>query len=63
MFFIAYAFKRHVHAFAIAGRVKVVRQDKCKFLNIFVPCKGICFFQLDGRKTFSASATSKQVIS
>ena len=39
MFFIAYAFEGHVHAFA--GRVKVVSHSpagQVQYLNIFVPC-------------------------
>ena len=39
MFFIAYAFKGHVHAFA--GQVKVVTRPagQVQYLNIFVPCE------------------------
>ena len=41
MFFIAYAFKGHVHAFA--GRVKVVSHSSCRtsaILKYFCPLKG-----------------------
>ena len=47
MFFIAYAFKGHVHAFA--GRVKVVRHSSCRtsaIFKYFCPLNNVFFFRM-----------------